>query len=359
MVMQCGVKRKHSSLADTNIDVECHQQSLLELSVHKLQEEQVKYGIEPRLLRFVLINNTLKVLQSHMLRFDIDSEFGLFDNQSSHDLFLINTCNHGCLSSPVSPPTPVKAPRLDASPFSSHHSPLLNSCTLGCPEIDPDDLDVSLLPLSPFPYEDRSTLSAEKLLTPTGKRKLDSQANGEVEEAPPTKAARQDDKKVGRPSSLCILEDGSPSSNHSLSTPFSSLINLSSSSSSTNSSPSSSSDDSTPSSLSPIDFSNVDVSLYDYDAKASLSLPQVDGDVPPPTRNTSSSLSISSCVKTYIKPVEYNEVSGTSGSSNETDSDLRTDTSVSDACDSMPLLPESSEIDNLDEIDRIVSLLMT
>ena len=348
----------------TALDISSHQQSLLELSIHKLQEEQVKFGIEPRLLRFVLINNALKSLQSHILKFDIDNEFGLFDSQSTtpttdaHDSFLINTCNHGYLSSPVSPPTPVKVPRLDStSPFSSH-SPLLNSCiipSLGCPEIDPDELDVPLLPpVSPFPFDDKSDRALP------GKRKAESQDCDDDKEqdskTPPTKAIKSSTNKSGRPKSLC-LHDDSDTSNHSLTTSFNSIINLNLSSSSTDSY---SSDEST-SSLSPIDFSDVDVSLYDYDDKAALSLSQVaESTALPPTvtaRNpSSSSLSISSSVKAY-KAVDYTEP--TSDSTVETEANSRTSPLATDTSNTTSLLPDSSEIDNLDEIDRIVSLLMT
>ena len=171
--MQCGVKRKR-----TYPDSE-HHKSLLELSIHKLQEEQAKYGIEPRLHRFVLINNALKSLQLYMSKLETES-FYFFDSDS-HD-FLANTLSHGILSSPVSPPTPVKVSRFDSNLFSSS-SPLINSSSsssLSIPSIN-EAVDASeygsstLLPLSPFPG------TSTDLKTGT-KRKSESQSPTNSEE---------------------------------------------------------------------------------------------------------------------------------------------------------------------------------
>lgn len=337
MVMQCGVKRKHCCLGENSLDLERQQQSLLELSVHKLQEEQAKYGIEPRLLRFVLINNALRALQMHMMRFDVSDEFGLFDNQSQ-DSFLVNTFSHGLISSPVSPPTPVKVPRLDSSPFSSN-SPLLNSCTipsLGCTEVESEDFDIPLLsPLSPFPLDDKP--HTNEGLT-AGKRSTETRPSLSEDEVLENETKKNKSKKI-RPNSLPI------SSNHS-SSPSSKTEDLSS-------------DEST-SSLSPIDFANVDVSLYDFDARTALSFPPV---AETPRNPTPSSLSISSCaLETYINPLESNDTateSASASSSSGVSSGGTENGTGSSSNSSSPLSTDLSEVDNLDEIDRIVSLLMT
>ncbi len=88
----------------------------------------MRHGVDPRLRRFVLINNALKKLQSHMRNFDdgIGEGGGGEDNTSggSSDMFLYNTFRSGSLSSiPLSPPTPVKAVKTDAS--FSDQSPLV------------------------------------------------------------------------------------------------------------------------------------------------------------------------------------------------------------------------------------------
>lgn len=337
MVMQCGVKRKHCCLGENSLDLERQQQSLLELSVHKLQEEQAKYGIEPRLLRFVLINNALRALQMHMMRFDVSDEFGLFDSQSQ-DSFLVNTFSHGLISSPVSPPTPVKVPRLDSSPFSSN-SPLLNSCTipsLGCTEVESEDFDIPLLsPLSPFPLDDKP--HTNEGLT-AGKRSTETRPSLSEDEVLENETKKNKSKKI-RPNSLPI------SSNHS-SSPSSKTEDLSS-------------DEST-SSLSPIDFANVDVSLYDFDARTALSFPPV---AETPRNPTPSSLSISSCaLETYINPLESNDTateSASASSSSGVSSGGTENGTGSSSNSSSPLSTDLSEVDNLDEIDRIVSLLMT
>lgn len=337
MVMQCGVKRKHCCLGENSLDLERQQQSLLELSVHKLQEEQAKYGIEPRLLRFVLINNALRALQMHMMRFDVSDEFGLFDNQSQ-DSFLVNTFSHGLISSPVSPPTPVKVPRLDSSPFSSH-SPLLNSCTLpslGCTEVESEDFDIPLLsPLSPFPLEDNPNTNEGLITSKRGTETRPSLSEDEILE----KETKKSKSKKTRPNSLPI------SSNHS-SSPSSKTEDLSS-------------DEST-SSLSPIDFANVDVSLYDFDARTALSFPPV---AETPRNPTPSSLSISSCaLETFINPLESNDTvteSTSASSSSGVSSGCTENGNGSSSNSSSPLSTDLSEVDNLDEIDRIVSLLMT
>jgi hypothetical protein len=339
MVMQCGVKRKISCLGEpaSSSNIDCQQQSLLELSIHKLQEEQAKYGIEPRLLRFVLINNALKALQSHIMRFDMDNEFGLFENHTN-DSFIVNTFSHGFLKCPVSPPTPVKAPRFDTSSFSSNHSPLLNSCiipSLGCPEIDPGDLDMSLFPpLSPFPFEEKSITDNPPSTGCKRPRSSSSPAIHPDETSPTKRMKHTPQKSSNRPKSINFsdsITNGPVTPNDS-----------------------SSDESSSPSTLSPIDFSNVDVTLYDYDAKASLALPPAAETVRNPTP---SSLSISSCaMETFIKPIEFTEDSLYNNPSCSGTTDANSSNSSNN---NSTLSSDTSESDNMDEIDRIVSLLMT
>ena len=361
--MQCGVKRKHNYL-----DSE-HHKSLLELSIHKLQEEQAKYGIEPRLHRFVLINNALKSLQVYLSKLETDN-FYFFDSDS-HD-FLANTLNHGILSSPVSPPTPVKVSRFDSNLFSSS-SPLVNSSSSSSLSVNEtvDTSEYGLTPLSPYPVTE-ATRTKDSSPKTGSKRKSDSQSistdtdDTDDDGEDPIGPSSSKKLKVSsvRPRSLSLGEDPLP---------LSSSSSLSSSPSSNNSISRTddhiSSDDSISSSLSPIDFSNVDVSLYDFDARAALTLPPV---ATTPRNPIPSSLSISSSATgTYIEPVVDNspQTEGCDKGSVECNSEISSTTgtttvlsSSSDVSDSSSILGvsnETSEVENLDEIDRIVSLLMT
>ena len=131
--MQCGVKRKHCPSLE-HINLERQQQSLFDLSILKLQQEQLRHGVEPRLLRFVLINNALRALQGHMFIFGDEDEFS-FDSASSDrcgggggttESFLNNTFKDGGLpTTPASPPTPVKVIKMETT--LSDQSPLVSS----------------------------------------------------------------------------------------------------------------------------------------------------------------------------------------------------------------------------------------
>ena len=136
--MQCGVKRKHCPSLE-HINLERQQQSLFDLSILKLQQEQLRHGVEPRLLRFVLINNALRALQGHMFIFGDDDEFS-FDSASTSsnrcgggaggegttESFLSNTFRDGGLpTTPASPPTPVKVTKMEST--LSDQSPLVSS----------------------------------------------------------------------------------------------------------------------------------------------------------------------------------------------------------------------------------------
>ena len=126
--MSVVVNRKRS-LSLESTDVERQQQILFDLSVMKLHHEQGRQGMEPRLLRFVLINNALRALQSHMMQIDDDDGLIFDDDGHIHGGFVGNTFKHGGLTSqPVSPPTPVKMLKLDSSfGEQSPQSPLVAS----------------------------------------------------------------------------------------------------------------------------------------------------------------------------------------------------------------------------------------
>lgn len=125
--MQCAVKNRRCSSLD---NVEQQQQSLFDVSIFKLQHEQMRHGVDPRLLRFVLINNALRSLQGHMIHFDNDECEGDGGGRcgggggEGSDMFFYNTFKNGSLFSiPLSPPTPVKTLKADSA--FSDQSPLV------------------------------------------------------------------------------------------------------------------------------------------------------------------------------------------------------------------------------------------
>lgn len=91
--MQCGVKRKRC-LSTTEFDLE-QQHTLFDTSMMKLHQEHMRHGMEPRLVRFVLINNALKLLQMHMLRLEEEDALGSLDYDGSSSRFFTNTFKHG------------------------------------------------------------------------------------------------------------------------------------------------------------------------------------------------------------------------------------------------------------------------
>ena len=122
LVMQCGVKRKRCP--STEFDLE-QQQTLFDTSVIKLHQEHLRHGMEPRLLRFVLINNALKLLQMHMLRLEEEDALGSLDYDGASNRFFSNTFKHGrpspaTLSPLVSPAKNLKLEQsqlMAATPF--------------------------------------------------------------------------------------------------------------------------------------------------------------------------------------------------------------------------------------------------
>jgi hypothetical protein len=137
--MQCAILKHPRCSSLENINVEQQQQSLFDVSIIKLQHEQLRHGVEPRLLRFVLINNALRSLQGHMLQ--IENEDTLMEitgaqlqNESS-DLFFYNTFKNGSLSSlPLVPSTPVKMMKLDNN--LANQSPLVEYQEAPCSSHD-------------------------------------------------------------------------------------------------------------------------------------------------------------------------------------------------------------------------------
>lgn len=136
--MQCAALKQPCCSSLENINVEQQQQSLFDVSIIKLQHEQLRHGVEPRLLRFVLINNALRSLQGHMLQIESeDSLVGLAGDETrceSSDVFFYNTFKNGSLSSlPLSPPTPVKVTKLESF---TNQSPLVEHQEALCPSHD-------------------------------------------------------------------------------------------------------------------------------------------------------------------------------------------------------------------------------
>ena len=361
--MHCGIKRRHSCLSEGTATLDGnhhHQQSLLELSIHKLQDEQAKHGIEPRLLRFVLINNAMRALQSHLIALE-NEDFTQF-RSSVTEQFLSNTLSHGLLSSPPSPPTPVKVAKLDNDHFPSSSPLASNSCsfpTLGCQEVEdtPDHRCYPIHPPSP-PSEDHRVSETISRSCKRGRSVDSSPLELEEEDATSDEFKR----KRPRPLQLSLDEDELGISAMSNDEDFLS--------------PS----DST-SSLSPIDFAKVDVSLYDFDARTNLAFPQVVETPRPPS--TPSSLSCSMQAQAFIsspklehldeeEEVDDNEEDETTSEEDPTsgsscsgdppttlnDSGTVTNSSASNSS-SLSITPDG--VDNFDdthEIDRIVSLLM-
>ena len=124
-MMHYVVKKTFTSPLE-HLDVEYEQRTLFELTVGKLQKEQLRPGMEPRLLRFVLINNALRTLQCHMMKIEEPPLTLTEERDENTESFLCNTFKDGGLSlSPQSPPTPIKVRSLGS--LLSDLSPLVAS----------------------------------------------------------------------------------------------------------------------------------------------------------------------------------------------------------------------------------------
>ena len=321
-----------------SLDLEVQQQSLFDLSLLKLQQEQ-RHGVEPRLLRFILINNALRALQSHMLQLS-EEESSNGDALSEH--FFCNTfVKGGALSSTLlTPPTPVKLPRLESA--FSEQSPMVMA---------------SPSP-SPSPFQDEEVGERGATLPEVEKRPSHSLAvvtqscsSVRLDRSDPPPASwpkegavkKEADEKLCRPASLhingtrlngsssvlyTVLEQLSPSSSleEDLTTPSSSLEE----------------DLTTPS---PIDFTKVDPSLYDFDTRTNLVLPSAP---PAPEGGCAGCSKAASCSMQAI-------VSTQNGDSDHCNSRLGGGVASSSPSPS----PEGGETEFLDDLDHIVSLLMT
>ena len=116
-------KRFQRSPSLENLDdfsIEHQQQTLLDLSLGKLHQEQAQQ-IEPCLLKSVLISNAVRALQHHMISTSLSSsEDPIISEEKEEDAvatnFIVNTFNGSdyCLT-PSSPVVPQKFPKLDGS----------------------------------------------------------------------------------------------------------------------------------------------------------------------------------------------------------------------------------------------------
>lgn len=115
-------KRFQRSPSLENLDefsIEHQQQTLLDLSLGKLHQEQAQQ-IEPCLLKSVLISNAVRALQHHMISTSLSPSDDLISEEKEEDSmatnFIVNTFNSSdyCLT-PSSPILPQKFPKLDAS----------------------------------------------------------------------------------------------------------------------------------------------------------------------------------------------------------------------------------------------------
>ena len=116
-------KRFQRSPSLENLDefsIEHQQQTLLDLSLGKLHQEQAQQ-IEPCLLKSVLISNAVRALQHHMISTSLSSsEDPIISEEKEEDTvatnFIVNTFNGSdyCLT-PSSPIAPQKFPKLDGS----------------------------------------------------------------------------------------------------------------------------------------------------------------------------------------------------------------------------------------------------
>ena len=114
-------KRFQRSPSLENLDefsIEHQQQTLLDLSLGKLHQEQAQQ-IEPCLLKSVLISNAVRALQHHMISASLSSEDHISEEKEEDSVatnFIVNTFSSSdyCLT-PSSPVVPQKFAKLDTS----------------------------------------------------------------------------------------------------------------------------------------------------------------------------------------------------------------------------------------------------
>lgn len=295
--MHPGVKRKRSSSQDYSTHFERQQKSLFDLSVIKLQQEQVRNGVEPRLLRFVLINNALRALQAHMVRLADDDALGPLDYDGMSNKFLSNTFKEtGHISCPFSATTPTKIVKLEM-PLSEGH--MMEVSSTFCEEVDV------------------------------------KQQNGEQRQAKEKKVPENQNRVFNgslgkRSSEVYHKNDSEDCPSRKVCRPY--VLHMNGTTIATGSSLSSDMENSNGNPVSPIDFTKVDPSLYDFDDP-------VEG-----LRNISSSAisGLANCNTPFSNSSEFYTTRTVNGIA----------TPVSHSTD----LPATSDL--LDEIEQIVSLLM-
>ena len=316
--MQCGVKRKRRQ--STEFDIE-HQHTLFDMSMMKLHQEHMRNGMEPRLVRFVLINNALKLLQMHMLRLEEGDALGSLDYDGSSSRFFCNTFRHG-VPAPLSPlASPTKTLKLEqsqllvATPFQSGEECLEEEegSPRGSVSSVPEERRVGLATVNSLATVHQSCSSSH-----LGKHPSNDRGAGLRDPlTPPIKRACQE--PVGR--SVNGITSSPMTSSAMTSPPITSSAILEHLS--LEPAPQL---DLTPSQ----DFAKVDPAMYDYDIPAGSS------SAPPPSRP---------CTMQAIgTPVVQN---GDSHHSEERDGS------------ESPPEAAVAESDFLDELDHIVNLLMT
>lgn len=297
--MHPGVKRKRSSSQDYSTNFERQQKSLFDLSIVKLQQEQVRNGVEPRLLRFVLINNALRALQAHMVRLADDDALGPLDYDGMSNTFLSNTFKKEHISCSYNASTPTKIIRLEV------------------------------------PLDEERTMEVSSTVC----EEMDGKQNGEQRQTKEKKVSENQNRIFNfalgkRCSEMYHKNDSEECPSRKICRPY--LLHMNGTTITTGSSLSSDIENSTGSPVSPIDFTKVDPSLYDFDdPQTSLVFP-ADG-----LRNISSS-ALANCNIPFSSSSEFYTTRTVNGIA----------TPVSHATD----LPATSDL--LDEIEQIVSLLM-
>ena len=155
-MLTCGVKRKRDLTYEDSeeeeegeVSVEQLQKDLFKVSVAKLQQDYMRQGVEPRLLRYVLVNNAVHLLRCNMAAsggLEMETAGGSEEaaaSFSSH--FTANTFgSNSCLSVPSPCPTP-KCPKEedkdDVPNFDGSCDNAFSESSLLCPQFTAALLD--------------------------------------------------------------------------------------------------------------------------------------------------------------------------------------------------------------------------
>ncbi len=330
------------------MDLDQQQQTLFDASVLKLQQEQLRHGVEPRLLRFVLINNALRALQSHMLRL-VEGEDGDLLGPLDCDPFLCNTFKkHGVLS--TAPLTPAKVVKLDSTPLTDQ-SPLVASRPWGVTEEEGVASEGAGTSSEKRPVNSLAVVNQSCSSVHLGKHTL-SEDSLAASTKPEEKAeGGEEGKKRACHSHINGTKLNGTTKLHNM------LEHLSPPNDPPSPSATASSreeeEEERASTPSPIDFTKVDPSLYDFDTRTSLSLPCT-------TANTATPTLIPRDVKPKSPSCSLQAIASPVVQNGE-QLDHR------NSQNGLPATPESGgvvgagegEADFLDDLDHIVSLLMT